>query len=157
MNPEMAEAPATPDPALADLLAERAIARQLILFARAMDARDWAALDAIVAEEATGDYGEGPLAGRAAIVATMRKYLDGCGPTQHLLGNLVIDLDGDRATSRCYVNDIHLGPGDKSALTFRTLGDYHDRWERRDGRWWMVERIKHNRAHVGTFEVFGLG
>jgi len=157
MNPEMAEAPATPDPALADLLAERAIARQLILFARAMDARDWAALDAIVAEEATGDYGEGPLAGRAAIVATMRKYLDGCGPTQHLLGNLVIDLDGDRATSRCYVNDIHLGPGDKSALTFRTLGDYHDRWERRDGRWWMVERIKHNRGHVGTFEVFGLG
>jgi SnoaL-like domain len=37
-----------------------------------------------------------------------------------------------------------------------TMGDYHDRWERRAGRWRIVERIKVNRAYVGTLErVFG--
>lgn len=137
-----------------EVLARHEIERALIAFARAMDDRAWSRLDAILTEDAVGDYGEGPMVGRAAIVATLRRYLDGCGVTQHLLGNLVVDLEGDAAVSRCYVSDMHLGAGDKAHLTYVTLGDYHDRWRRIDGRWRMVERIKHNRAHVGTAEVF---
>ena len=43
------------------LLAERDIARQLAGFARAMDARDWAALDSVIAAEASADFGTGEL------------------------------------------------------------------------------------------------
>jgi hypothetical protein len=143
---------------LALLLDERAIGRQLTAFARAMDERDWAALDALVAADATADVGTGSLQhGRAAIVALMRSFLDDCGPTQHLLGNLVIDVTGDEATSRCYVADLHVGAGAKSHLTLQSLGDYHDRWRRLDGRWQLVHRTKLNRALVGTLEVLGAG
>jgi len=141
---------------LSALLAEHAIARSLTRFARGMDARDWDELLAVMTPDATGDLGTGPLGTPQAVVDCIRSYLDACGPTQHLLGNLLVEVDGNVASSRCYVSDMHLGPPDKGHLTFATLGDYHDRWECRDGTWRMVHRIKHNRASIGTLEVFGL-
>lgn len=137
------------------LLAERAIARALTRIARAMDTRDWPALLAELTEDATGELGTGPLASPAEIVALIRRYLDHCGPTQHLLGNLLIEVDGDAAESRCYVSDMHLGPAGKEHVTFATLGDYHDRWRRVGGAWKLCHRTKLNRAHVGSFDVFG--
>jgi len=142
---------------LEDLLAERDIQRALYRIARAMDERDWAQLDAVVAADVSADLGLGPLSGRAALVALMRSFLDACGPTQHLLGNVVIDVDGDEAESRCYVSDLHLGAGERSNLTFSTLGEYHDRWRRLDGVWRLVRRRKLTRAHVGSMAVLGEG
>jgi len=142
------------DMTLEDLIAHHQIARQLTDFARAMDDRDWRRIAEILIDDAVADVGEGPLEGSAAFIATMRRYLDACGPTQHLLGNLVVDLNGDEAHSRCYVSDMHIGLEEREHLTFATLGDYHDRWRKVDGQWRMVERIKHNRAHLGTLDVF---
>jgi hypothetical protein len=87
----------------------------------------------------------------------MRSFLDDCGPTQHLLGNLLVEVSGTEAQSRCYVADLHLGRGANAHLTFQTLGEYRDRWQRRAGTWWLTERIKVNRAHVGSFAVLGAG
>lgn len=137
------------------LLAEREIFRSLTRIARAMDARDWDGLTAELADDATAELGTGPLDSPAAIIALIRRYLDVCGPTQHLLGNLLVEVDGDTASSRCYVSDLHLGPAGQHDVTFATLGDYHDRWERRDGAWKLVHRTKLNRAHIGSFAVFG--
>jgi hypothetical protein len=142
---------------LDDLLAEREIYRALTLFARAMDARDWQALATITTEDITADIGTGPLAGRAALIADMRSFLDDCGPTQHLLGNVLIEVQGDRASSQAYVSDMHIGQGDKSHLTFSTLGDYRDQWKKVDGGWRMHHRTKLNRAHIGSLEVLGAG
>lgn len=142
--------------ALALLMDEREIGRALARFARAMDARDWAAATAILSPKAMGELGTGPLEGPEAIIGCIRHYLDGCGPTQHLLGNLLIEVAGDRAESRCYVSDMHLGAGDRSSLSFVTLGDYHDRWERIDGAWRLAHRHKLNNGHMGSFKVFGL-
>lgn len=141
------------------LLAERDIARALAAFARAMDARDWGALDALIAKDAAADFGTGEVSGRAAIVSVMRSFLDDCGPTQHLLGNLTVDVDagGTTARSRCYVSDLHLGTGVNAALTFQTLGEYQDRWACSQGRWWLTRRVKLNRAHLGSFAVLGPG
>lgn len=138
------------------LLAEREIGRALNRFARAMDARDWQGLLAILTDDATGELGEGPLDSPAAIVGTIRRYLDHCGPTQHLLGNLLVELDGDHATSRCYVSDMHLGQGAAAGESFFTLGDYHDRWRRVDGEWRLAHRTKRAGGHLGSFSVFGL-
>jgi hypothetical protein len=139
------------------LLAEREIYRCLVRFARAMDQRDWGALDDIVRADATADLGTGELKGRPAIVALMRSFLDDCGPTQHLLGNVLIEVQGDTAQSSCYVSDLHKGTGDRAALTFSTLGEYHDRWQREGGAWRMSHRTKLNRAHIGDISVLGPG
>ncbi|MBK6581680.1 MAG: nuclear transport factor 2 family protein [Gammaproteobacteria bacterium] len=142
---------------LETLIAEREIARALAGIARAMDERNWAGIAEIMIAGASADIGTGPLASRDDIVANMRSFLDDCGPTQHLLGNLVIDVDGDEALSRCYVSDMHLGLGDKARLSFSTLGEYHDNWRKIGGRWWMVRRRKLNRAHIGDISVLGAG
>jgi hypothetical protein len=89
----------------------------------------------------------------------MRSFLDACGPTQHLLGNLVVDIepDGLGARSRVYVSDMHLGVGDRAQTTFSTLGEYTDDWRLIDGRWWLVHRRKVSRATLGSFDVLGPG
>jgi hypothetical protein len=139
------------------LLAEREIGRQLARVARAMDERAWQALEQLIAPDASADFGTGRVEGRAAMVAVMRSFLDACGPTQHLLGNLTVEVDGASASSCCYVADLHLGRGPQAHLTFQTLGEYRDRWQRREGRWWLTERTKINRAHLGSFAVLGPG
>jgi 3-phenylpropionate/cinnamic acid dioxygenase small subunit len=136
------------------LLAHHEIGRELTRFARAMDDRDWATLTAILTDDATAEFGSGLIEGPEAIVATIRQYLEACGTTQHLLGNLLVEAQGDQATSRCYVSDMHLARGDASEPTFRSLGDYHDRWVRLDGRWRLAARHKHNRALIGSMDVF---
>jgi hypothetical protein len=135
---------------------ERDVERALNLFARAMDDRDWFVMGEILAENAQGDFGAGPLQGSAAIIEVIRGYLDRCGPTQHLLGNVVIDVMGDIATSRAYIRDVHLNSTADPSTRFYTIGDYHDTWQRRvDGSWCLTKRIKTNRAHVGPLEIFG--
>ncbi|MGW0172694.1 nuclear transport factor 2 family protein [Rhodococcus sp. NPDC003322] len=142
---------------LDDLLAERAITRALTLIARAMDDRAWEALDHLVLPDATANLGTGELDGRVEMVASIRSFLDACGPTQHLLGNVVVDVDGDTATSRAYVSDLHLGTGERAGVTFQTLGDYHDTWVRRGDAWLLARRVKLSRGHVGSFAVLGPG
>jgi hypothetical protein len=140
-----------------DLLAEREIYRNLVQFAQAMDDRNWSLLNQITTEDIAADLGTGNLSGRAAMIALMRQFLDQCGTTQHLLGNVLIDVDGDTARSQAYVADMHLGGEGLDDITFRTLGRYLDKWCKVDGRWLMCERVKENRATVGSLAVFGFG
>lgn len=156
-GPENASLSTEDDTTPATLAAERAIKRRLFAIARAMDERDWSALDAILLPDATADFGTGPLEGRDAIVGLMRSYLDACGPSQHMLGNIVIAVAGDEARSAAYINDRHVGAGDKSALSFATLGEYRDIWRKVDGRWRLLHRTKTNGGHIGSMEALGPG
>ena len=142
---------------LADLLAEREIYRNLVLFAQAMDDRNWPLLEDITTGDIAADLGTGKLSGRDEMVALMRQFLDQCGTTQHMLGNVLIDIDGDTAQSQAYVADMHLGGEGAEDITFRTLGRYRDKWRKVGDRWLMCERTKENRATVGSLAVFGFG
>lgn len=141
---------------LQELCDERDVQRALNLFARAMDERDWAAMAEILDEDAEGDLGTGRRQGRTAIIDVIREFLDKCGPTQHFLGNVIIDVTGDTAVSRAYIRDVHLNTAADPSTRFYTIGDYHDTWRRRpDGSWCLTERVKANRAYVGALDVFG--
>jgi len=135
---------------------ERDIERALNLFARAMDDRDWATMAETLADDVEADFGTGRLTGSTAIIDMIRGYLDSCGPTQHLIGNILVDVVDDTATSRAYIRDVHLNSAGDPSTRFYTLGDYHDTWRRDgDGRWRITERVKVNRAYVGPLEIFG--
>ena len=120
-----------------------------------MDRRDWAAIRAIAADDILAELGTGELRGRDALIALLRSYLDRCGTTQHLLGNVVIEVSGDTARSRAYVCDMHLNADDAPQQSFRTLGEYSDQWRKIGGRWRLCHRVKDNRASVGSMQVFG--
>ena len=57
-----------------------------------MDEREWGVLEGIMFEDATADVGTGVLSGSGAIIGVIRSHLDACGPTQHLLGSIMVDV-----------------------------------------------------------------
>lgn len=62
--------------------------------------------------------------------------------TQHLVGNHLIELDGDTAFGEAYGNAHHWGdPPDDPRLNFTSAFRYVDRYERRDGEWRISERF----------------
>jgi 3-phenylpropionate/cinnamic acid dioxygenase small subunit len=127
------------------LLLERELHLVLCRYARACDQRDWPAMDDIFIEEASADYGGMlRLQGREPIVAMIRAHLDGCGPSQHLLGNLVVDVSGAAVESRVYVRAAHRGAGSMQDLTYESLAEYQDRWILTPGGW----RIAHRRMDI---------
>jgi hypothetical protein len=125
-------------------------------YAEACDRRDWALFDRVFTVGATVDYGGTVrLAGREAIVESIRNMLGGCGPTQHLLGNHRAVVDGDTATASCKVRAFHAGLGEHADRTYEVLGAYHYDLVRTPDGW----RTAHLRMDVdlelGTRDVLG--
>lgn len=144
--------------ALQELLDERAIRDGLARFARAIDRRDWPALGHAFAADLSFDYGSGETQhGIAALEAQMRRFLDGCGPTQHLIGSIIVELDGDCAVSRTYVQARHQRVGDPAGAVFDSSGEYVDRWERRAEGWRIVRRDALWQVHSGDPAILAAG
>lgn len=136
------------------LLSEREIYRNIMAIARAMDNRDWDALSELFAPDIKVDLGRGNIEGASEVVSFIRSFLERCSTTQHLIGNVVVDVHNDTATSKCYVSDMHLGKTEDPEVTFRTMGEYNDTWQRINERWVLIRRIKDNRAIIGSMDVF---
>lgn len=123
------------------LLDEREITRGLSRFARILDSKSWDELTTVFAADLSFDYGAGgEQHGIEALRANMTRFLDICGGTQHLIGSILIDVDGDHAVSRAYVQARHQAVGATGGAVFDTNGEYIDRWERRVEGWRIVRR-----------------
>lgn len=129
---------------LEQLLLERELHLVLVRYARLCDERDWSLIDQVFSADASASYGGRALPDRAAILTMLRDNLGGCGPTQHLLGNLQVEITGDAVTSRIEVRAAHRGAGAKKADTYECMGHYQDRWTRTPDGW----RIAHRRMVV---------
>jgi 3-phenylpropionate/cinnamic acid dioxygenase small subunit len=129
------------------LLLERELHQVVCLYARLCDERDWAAVDRVFSPDASADYGGRPLKDREALRDMLRRHLGGCGPTQHLLGNLQVQIDGNGVSSRVSVRAAHRGAGTLQDQTYECLGEYRDRWVHTPQGW----RIAH-RSMVVTLE-----
>lgn len=118
--------------------------------ARATDARDWETIRSILAEDARGYGSDGP----DQIIANMRAHLDGCGFTQHLLGNHRITLlDENTARAFSYGRIMHVGVGDKEGITLEVYGEYDDKFVRVDGGWRLSRRWFDVQHWVGDWSI----
>ena len=122
------------------LLLERELERVVARYARMCDERDWGAIGEVFADDASADYGGWRLHDRDAILAMLRANLGGCGPTQHLLGNLVVDTAGGAVTSRVAVRAAHRGAGELAHTSYECMGEYHDRWTHTPAGWRIAQR-----------------
>ncbi len=113
-----------------------AILERLADVAAALDDRDWVALRAAFTPDARG-YSA---VGRAAIVERVRAHLGGCGPSQHLLGNTRVTVDGDTARSLTYARVHHVGVGPAEGAFYECLGQYTDTWARTPEGWRLTSR-----------------
>ena len=143
---------------LQSLLAERDIHRALSRFARILDAKQWDDLDTVFSRDIQFDYGAaGEERGIDALRANMQRYLDCCGATQHLIGSILVDVAGDTATSRAYVQARHTPRGTHTGAVFDSNGEYVDDWTRGPGGWRIIRRVALWAAHCGDPAILGAG
>ena len=141
------------------LVDERDIAVLLATLARILASRDWSRVREVVAEDMSFDYTNSgtDVHGRAALLANFRQFLDVCGPSQHLLGSIIVEVDCDRAVSRSYVQARHRSKDPADPRLFDSNGEYIDRWERRSEGWRMVHRRAVWASQSGDPSVIGFG
>ena len=135
----------------------RNIVRVLDRYAEALDSRRWELLSEVFVPELEFDFGEWTAASREEAVAAIRTYLDGCGPTQHLLGNYRIDINGDAARSRVYVRAFHVGIGAARGKTYEMGGEYRDELRRTSEGWRSYRREGVVFWELGSRDVLGRG
>ena len=111
------------------------------LYASALDKQQWSALGVVFTEDAVADFvGIGACEGRQAITDLVTSVLTQCAATQHLLGNISIQVSGDRATATCYLSAMHAGLGDYASDIFTVWGEYADQLIRTPEGWRIAHR-----------------
>jgi 3-phenylpropionate/cinnamic acid dioxygenase small subunit len=116
----------------------------LVRYATALDGRDWPLLGEVFTPGAIAVYDGGRFEGIDAIVAICRRSLEPLTSSQHLLGNFAVRVDGDRATSSCYLHAQHFRVGDRGLNTYVMAGTYRDRLIRTHDGW----RIEHRELEI---------
>ena len=134
-----------------------AIIATLDCYSECLDTRDWNRLHEVFSDDVEMDFGAWQKQGLDQVTKMIRSYLDGCGPSQHLLGNYRIELDGDRASSRCYCRVMHQGKGEHEGKTYETWIEYADELIRTDAGWRSRKRVGHAQMHQGDPSLLGPG
>lgn len=128
------------------------IADVLVRYATGIDRRDWGLFRTCFTADVHADYGDiGEWHSVDAIVEYMAASHEPMGHTLHRLTNLAVALDGDRATTRAYVDAILMAPDGGSGLN--AVGFYDDELVRTGGGWRIARRrftMVHFRAIEGA-------
>lgn len=124
-------------------------------YATALDSRDWALLDQVFTPDVVGDFGAGRLSGREALRDLVRRMLGGSGPSQHLLANHCVELDGDAARCVCQVRAFSAGIGPNAGRSYELFGEYRDRLVRTREGWRIARREMAIHHEIGSREVLG--
>jgi len=109
-------------------------------YAYGIDTRDWALYRSIFTDQITMDFSSY----NAAPVTTMSAdtWVDACkslfmglDATQHTMSNPLVEVDGDRARCRMYMQAEHFLKNDAGSFDFALGGYYDDRLVRTDTGW----------------------
>jgi ketosteroid isomerase-like protein len=122
-------------------LHDRALIGDLLLrFARALDERDWAGYAALYAEDGVLQLPWGPPRPRDGLEQDTEANLGRFHATQHISSNHQIAVAGDAATSRSYLQAVHVVDPDAPDGNW-TLGGWYDCTYRRTPDGWRFTRV----------------
>ncbi len=125
---------------LEELLHKEAIREQLYRYCRAVDRGDKELIRSIYHPDATDNHGvfEGPAS--EFVELDVAEVMPGLVITQHLIGNILIEIDGDVARAESYVLASHRVEQADGPHDIVVWGRYLDRFERRLGEWRIAHR-----------------
>ena len=128
-------------PGVEVLLHEHAIRQVLYRYCRGIDRRDFALVRSCYHADATDDHGNFQ-GGVDAFLDYAQAQLSRFDHTMHVIANVLIEQEGDRARSEAYTLAHHHVPADsrKPERHFVVGLRYVDRFEHRGGRWAIAER-----------------
>ena len=125
---------------LREVIAKQKIAEVLTRYCRGIDRCDLDALLTVFWADAEADYGSGRQNAVDWSVATVGA-LKSMHRTQHSIGNILIHLEGERASAETYCHAYHEIDGADGRVEMVVAGRYLDRLEHRDGEWRIAERV----------------
>jgi SnoaL-like domain len=127
---------------LDQLTARAAITQRLHLYCRGVDRRDPDLLTSSFWSDSKMEFGMFSGGGQEFAQSLCGWFeAGGVGLTSHMLGNVVIAVEGGIAFSECYLHAVHrLRRADGGEFDSAVGGRYQDRFERRDGVWRIAFR-----------------
>lgn len=132
------------------------------LWCRMVDGRDLSRMREVFDQMVEWDFGKGTVDhGLNQVMSRIDAHLFNdslCGPTQHHLANMRVDVDGDCAESEAYFFAAHAGTGAFKGKTLLQWGNYNDFWRRTSQGWRIVRRVYRITLSDGPLEiVYGNG
>lgn len=126
----------------------------LVRYCTAIDSRKWDGLDSVFTQDAFIDYtSAGGVKGKLPEVRKwLSEVLNLFSMSQHVIGNFVIKVEGDRATSRCaFYNPMRFqtAEGEESSPLCFFGGYYNDTLIRTDAGWRISQRIEESTWDCG--------
>ena len=125
-----------------ELLDREAIRHCLMRYSRGIDRMDEELVLGVYWPDAVDEHLEFT-GSPAEFVAYCMPLMTGMDQTSHLLGNILIAIDGDRGDVETYFQAFHRLKGDSvsSARDLVVAGRYLDRFERRQDEWRIAKRV----------------
>ena len=117
-----------------------AITDLTIAYCWALDGRRWDLLDDVFTVDALAQLGES-VSGLPAIKARVSSALGMLDDSQHMVSNHEVDVDGDRATCRCYFQAQHVRTAAVGGPNFIIAGRYEDQLVRTLEGWRIRQRV----------------
>jgi 3-phenylpropionate/cinnamic acid dioxygenase small subunit len=121
-------------------------------YAWMVDQREWSLMDSVFTRDATIDYSS--TGGRSGpfrpTLEWLNRALAGWPLNLHMISNVSIELDGDRARSRCYFfAPMGRRRPDGSQEVISNAGYYFDQLVRTEAGWRIRERICRQTIMIG--------
>jgi len=104
-------------------------------YGKALDEKRWEDWEDVFAEDAVTNYPWGHTEGRAGMARKAAEILKDFTVTEHLSGNILVELNGDRAKSRRNVFIVCVRPEDRPGVYFTEGGVYHCEHVRTPAGW----------------------
>ena len=109
-------------------------------YARGVDTRNWPLFRSCFADEIEADFTSlgdmGLFRGTAdRWVELARGLIENLDATQHLMGNIQAEIDGDRAIARCYVQAMHVRADELGDPRYIIAGHYRHEMIRTPQGW----------------------
>jgi hypothetical protein len=124
------------------LLDERDIRRLLAEYVHGCDRGDAAVMGSVYAPESWDDHGRVKAPGpEFSQVMTDKLIPESCETLSHLLGQSLIEIDGDTAKSETYYIAVTRSTNEGVPMCNQLGGRYIDSLERIDGEWKVKQRV----------------
>jgi len=118
------------------------IAEVLVRYVLSQDHHDWDTFASCFTPDAVFVHPKGQLEGIEAITARSRGALEPLTASQHLLGSVLVTLDGDEADAVSYFHAQHVRTGAPGGDLFVIAGTYRDRLVRTPDGWRIRRRVQ---------------
>ncbi|OUC80045.1 nuclear transport factor 2 family protein [Gordonia lacunae] len=117
-------------------------------YLRSLDTKDWATFASTLTDDVTGNYGEGlAFSDRDELVGYMQKNVGPAVITEHRVAHPEIEIDGDTARGRWYLQDRVI----VAEFSFMLIGAaFYDDTYRRTADGWRISSTGYDRTYEAT-------